>query len=121
MSGGYLYGDLRPTEPCPYCGTTCEADFVDNGVGYVQCGPFHCTSCGASEIGPYDKKRPLSDDEKRTGWYGPNSEPGSSANVIGGKIVGYKEMELNYRARFYGHEDSDKPEVVQQWWEDIRK
>lgn len=37
---------------CPYCDTEMEADFVDVGVGYVQCGPYHCYSCGASEIGP---------------------------------------------------------------------
>ncbi|WP_214807518.1 hypothetical protein [Exiguobacterium sp. s102] len=37
---------------CPYCDTKMEADFVDVGVGYVQCGPYHCYSCGASEIGP---------------------------------------------------------------------
>lgn len=28
-----------------------QADFVHNGVGYVQCGPYQCY-CGASEIGP---------------------------------------------------------------------
>lgn len=39
------------TEKCPYCGETMQADFVHNGVGYVQCGPYQCY-CGASEIGP---------------------------------------------------------------------
>lgn len=42
----------EPKEKCPYCGDECNADFVDNGVGMVQCGPYHCFSCGASEIGP---------------------------------------------------------------------
>ncbi|MEB5480878.1 hypothetical protein P8825_15035 [Shouchella clausii] len=37
---------------CPYCSNECHADFVDNGVGMVQCGPYHCYNCGASEIGP---------------------------------------------------------------------
>ena len=41
-----------PTEKCAYCGSEMEADWVDNGVGMVQCGPYHCFSCGASEIGP---------------------------------------------------------------------
>lgn len=37
---------------CPYCKSEMDADFVDVGVGHVQCGPYHCYSCGASEIGP---------------------------------------------------------------------
>lgn len=42
-----------PYKPCPYCGfEDCEADWVDVGVGMVQCGPYHCYECGASEIGP---------------------------------------------------------------------
>jgi hypothetical protein len=41
-----------PTEKCPYCDTDMEADWVDNGVGMVQCGPYHCLVCNASEIGP---------------------------------------------------------------------
>lgn len=41
--------------PCPYCPGEMEADYVDVGVGMVQCGPFHCYECGSSEIGPeYD-------------------------------------------------------------------
>lgn len=42
----------EPTEECPYCKTEMSADWVDVGVGSVQCGPYHCTACGASEIGP---------------------------------------------------------------------
>lgn len=72
---------------CPYCETVCHADWVDVGPGMVQCGPFHCDNCHASEIGPYDNPRPLSVDEERTGWYAPNSDPGSSANVVCGQIV----------------------------------
>ncbi|WP_419962149.1 hypothetical protein [Psychrobacillus sp. BM2] len=41
-----------PERECPYCNESMEADFVDVGVGMVQCGPYHCESCGASEIGP---------------------------------------------------------------------
>lgn len=41
-----------PSKECPYCKEAIEADWVDVGVGMVQCGPYHCYSCGASEIGP---------------------------------------------------------------------
>ncbi|HGH7178522.1 TPA: hypothetical protein ACJMKL_000662 [Bacillus luti] len=41
-----------PTRECPYCKSYMEADWVDVGVGMVQCGPYHCYECGASEIGP---------------------------------------------------------------------
>jgi hypothetical protein len=42
----------------------------------------------------------LSDQERKTGWYGPGAEPGSSANVIGGEIVSHQEMLAAYRAEF---------------------
>lgn len=41
-----------PSRECPYCKSDMEADWVDVGVGMVQCGPYHCFDCGASEIGP---------------------------------------------------------------------
>lgn len=41
-----------PQQECPYCKNMMDADWVDNGVGMVQCGPYHCHACGASEIGP---------------------------------------------------------------------
>lgn len=81
LMSGYAYGDPDPREKCPYCGAECSADFVDVGVGMVQCGPFNCQVCFASQIGPYDEERPLTDDERRTGWYAPGSPAGSSANV----------------------------------------
>lgn len=95
--GGYAYGSSEPTEKCPYCGLECDADFVDVGIGYTQCGPYHCTECGASEIGPNDEPRPLSDREKETGWYAPGEPPGSSANTIDGVIVDYKTADAFYR------------------------
>ncbi len=121
MSGGYCYGEQEPTESCPYCETICRADFVDVGVGMTQCGPFHCESCRATEIGPYDEVRPLSDDEKRTGWYAPDSEPGSSANVIGWRVVGYREMADAYRSQFAGNPLHNVPGYVEDWFQDIRK
>lgn len=121
MSGGYTYGEREPTEKCPYCGTECTADFVDIGVGYQQCGPYHCEGCGASQIGPYDRDRPLSADEKRTGWYGPDSDPGSSANVIGGKVVPHHQMINAYYGKFAGNPEYEKPGAVEDWFEQIRK
>lgn len=94
MSNYHSYNE--PT-PCPYCGYPCHADFVDVAVGMVQCGPYHCEKCRASEIGPYDEKRELTSEEKRTGWYAPESEPGSSANVINGKIVTHGQALQAYR------------------------
>ncbi len=41
-----------PSKKCPYCKDSMDADYVDVGVGMVQCGPYHCYTCGASEIGP---------------------------------------------------------------------
>ena len=89
-----------PTRKCPYCGDDCDADWVDVGVGMTQCGPYHCMFCGASEIGPHDEEREYTEDEKRTGWYTPNSEPGSSVNVVGGKIVSHKEALAVYKAYY---------------------
>jgi len=108
-------------EDCPYCGAKCDADFVDNGVGLTQCGPFHCVECRASEIGPHDKPRDLTKEEKKYGWYAPGSEPGSSANVIGGGIVGHQEMKERYQQEFQGNPLYDEPGYVENWWEEIRK
>lgn len=58
------------TEHCPYCGTECEAEFVDIGVGEQQCGPFHCENCHAVEIGPYEDWSQYTTQEQDIGWYG---------------------------------------------------
>ncbi|HGM5832557.1 TPA: hypothetical protein ACKP36_000930 [Serratia marcescens] len=72
---------------CPYCGNgNCLADFVDVGVGMVQCGPYHCESCGASEVSYLDK-RILTEAEKKTGWYEPGSAVSESANTVNGHLV----------------------------------
>ena len=120
MSSGYGYGDEEPIENCPYCGTPCHADFVDVGVGYTQCGPFHCEQCGASEIGPYDKERTLSEVERKCGWYASGAEPGSSANVLGGKVVSHRQMNAVYREEFIGNPLHDVPGYVEQWRERVR-
>lgn len=95
---GYTYGDLEPKERCPYCGAMCCADFVDIGVGFQQCGPYHCEACKASEIGPNDAPRELSEREEATGWYLPGSPAGSSANVDEtGRHIRFFEMDTLYR------------------------
>jgi hypothetical protein len=121
MMNGYAYGQHEPTELCPYCKTPCTADFVDIGVGFQQCGPYHCEQCGASEIGPYDEPRELTGAEKSTGWYAPDPEPGSSANVIGGKVVSHVQMNRAYQEEFVGNPLHDWPGEVERWSEEIRK
>lgn len=44
---GYGYGDSQPKEECPCCGGEATAEFVDVGVGMVQCQPYQCDDCGA--------------------------------------------------------------------------
>lgn len=117
---GYRYGDHEPTEACPYCKTVCRADFVDIGVGFQQCGPYHCESCGASQTGPFDGPRQLTDDETRTGWYGPDSEPGSSANVIGGRIVSHVQARDTYQREFAGNPLWHDKAHVEGWWREQR-
>ena len=118
---GYAYGQNEPTEKCPYCTLPCTADFVDIGVGFQQCGPFHCEQCGASEIGPYDEPRELTDREKEAGWYAPGKEPGSSANVIHGKVVSHVQMKAAYHDAFAGNIMYEWPGEVDRWFNDIRK
>ena len=120
MSDGYAYGQHEPTRECPYCGTICRADFVDVGVGLTQCGPYHCENCGASEIGPHDEPRPLSEDEKKHGWYAPDSAPGSSANVINGRIVSHVQAREAYRREFVGNPLWHDKKYVDDWWKKQR-
>lgn len=97
--GGYGYGDLEPKERCPYCHALCCADFVDIGVGYQQCGPYHCERCGASEIGAFDGYAGRTPREIDTGWYEPGSPPGASANTDGaGNHISWHEADGLYRA-----------------------
>lgn len=86
----------RRTKKCPYCGTECDADWCDVEVGLVQCGPYHCPNCNATEIGAYDKPRELSEVEKKTKWYAPFSPPGSSVNTFLGHPVDHKTAKLLY-------------------------
>lgn len=89
-----VYGE--PRAYCPYCNSICHADFCDVGVGNVQCGPYYCENCQASEIGPNDKPRELSEKEKETGWYEPGEPLGSSANTCMGELVDHKTARKLY-------------------------
>jgi hypothetical protein len=85
--------------PCPYCCfADCEADWVDVGVGYIQCGPYYCPDCGASEIGPFDPDRDDAHtaDAKRTGWYPPGAPLSALANAIGGIPVDHQTAKAVY-------------------------
>lgn len=110
---------------CPYCGSECEADWVDVGVGFVQCGPYYCENCRASEIGLYDdigfdsnlivehmKKceetgidKPfilpdtatITDEEFETGWFKPGSPLGSTVNTHNGEYVDHKTARELYK------------------------
>lgn len=118
---GYTYGQDEPFVNCPYCGTPCRADFVDVGVGMVQCGPYFCERCHASEIGAYDKPRDLTDREKETGWYAPHSEPGSSANVVNGVVVPASTMKKLYKDKYTNNPEYEIPGHVEAWRDQLRK
>jgi hypothetical protein len=100
MSSGYSHGDPESRVKCPYCGEECLADFVDIGVGMIQCGPYWCTACHASEIGPHDEIRPITEIEIETGWYAPGAPAGSSANTDdSGRIIRHFEADTLYRKK----------------------
>lgn len=127
------------TEECPYCHSICDADWCDIGVGSIQCGPFNCQHCGASEIGPHDNyynpfktlfvdedthkpgTRILTEEESNTGWYAPASQPGSSANVIDNKVVSHRIMLDTYKKEFTGNPLWADKTYVNNWYEEIRK
>lgn len=90
---------LRPgKEPCAWCYAPCECDSVDVGVGYVQCGPYHCERCGASQMAPSgnDNHR-ATEEERKRGWFGPGGPVSVDANRIGGKLVGHHAAKVAYR------------------------
>lgn len=72
-----------PSEKCPYCNSDCEADWVDVGIGMVQCGPYHCQSCNAYELqsGYNGDPESWTDKERETGWREPAKE--SQISCIG--------------------------------------
>jgi hypothetical protein len=96
MRGAYE----TPTCPCPYCGTECEADWADVGVGYVQAGPYHCQACHATEAGAFDETEGREDYDREYGWFRPGSPPGSSANVDDdGTLIDHVTADNLYREK----------------------
>lgn len=97
---GYRYDEREPKERCPYCNALCVADFVDIGIGFQQCGPYHCERCGASEIHPNDDQDQLTENEKKIGWYEPGKDPSPLANTDeNGNIITHYEADTLYRAK----------------------
>jgi hypothetical protein len=88
---------LTSTETCPWCKTPgCDADWVDVGIGLVQCGPFVCPNCEATSIGGFDTIE-ATEEEKKVGWYKPG-KIGDKTNTFKGKPVGHKTALALYRA-----------------------
>lgn len=113
--------NINYTSPCPYCQAVCECDLVDVGVGLVQAGPYHCEMCGAVEAGPYDDKpEDLARIDCNTGWFPPGEPPGSSANMIDGRLATVEETKAAYRDRFTGSPDYEVPGVVEDWFAEQR-
>lgn len=98
-----LYG-YNNVSYCPYCGEIIYCDEVDIGIGWQQCGPYHCEACGASEMHPNDTL-PLDEDEEETGFYKDRISP--VANTSNGKLVNHKEALKLYPL---GLLDNCKPE-----------
>jgi hypothetical protein len=99
MSGRIVTYDR--SVPCPYCNERCECDLVDVGFGEangIQCGPYHCDECGASQIGPEMAKikDTLTEFERKCGWYAPGKPVSPHANTIDGTLVDHKTARKLY-------------------------
>ena len=79
---------------CPYCGSIMECDTVNVGIGYQQCGPYHCKECGASEIHHSDTLE-LDEDEQMIGYYKNRISP--IANTCCGHLVSHVEAKRLYK------------------------
>ena len=88
-----------PKAHCPYCNSVCEADFVDVGLGLVQCGPYYCGNCGASEASSRDS-RARTPKEEETGWYLPGTPVSETANTVNGELVDHHTAKEYYDLGF---------------------
>lgn len=92
-----------PMMNCPYCDDPMDADWVDVGVGMVQCGPYHCFNCHASQIGPeFEAEKAagkLSAEEILTGFYRGRISP--LANQLNGVPISHKLADAIYRAKYF--------------------
>lgn len=97
MRGAYE----TPSQPCPYCRESCDADWCDVGVGMVQVGPYVCLNCKASEASTYSDNRETREDyDPATGWYRPGSPLDTLANQDEqGNPITWQEADTAYRAK----------------------
>lgn len=91
---------------CPFCQFPMEADYVDVGIGMVQCGPYCCDNCRASECGPeYNGSKESADaldldaEERKFGFYKNKISP--HANQHEGKVISHKQADAIYRANYF--------------------
>lgn len=106
------YDAYKERRVCPYCSyNRCQADWVDIGIGLVQCAPFYCEECGACEIGPYDKPTNLTEQEKKLHWYEPGRSHLTSAPTLDGVPVDQKMAKFLYRIGLLDKKDDDDGEV----------
>ena len=106
--------DTERLEDCPYCGTPCECEWVDVGVGIAQCGPYHCDQCGAYQMGSDEyegkNKDKASPEELQMGWY-----KGNTALLI---IAETANEVTGMEALTYGsdHSYTCRCKVCLKWW-----
>ncbi len=97
---------------CPYCGfDSCEADHCDVGIGMIQCGPYYCPQCRASEISSLDNRK-LTPREEETGWFQPGSPVSDVANTVNGRLVNHREAKQAYDIGLLDVKKSDRDSVT---------
>jgi hypothetical protein len=101
-------GDVDWSTPCPYCGSPCDCDLVDVGIGNVQCGPYFCENCQASQIGPNDNNE-ATEEEQRIGWYGPGRPVSDQANTVAGLLVDHRTARTMYAVGLLDSKPEPKP------------
>ena len=52
INGTYRTSNGETERRCPECDRWTRAEWIDNGVGLQQCGPYCCESCGWIEQRP---------------------------------------------------------------------
>lgn len=100
------YDAYQERRTCPYChNDQCEADWVDVGIGLVQCSPFYCDNCGACEIGGYDEPAELTEEEKKFHWYQPGRAYLTCAPTVLGVPVEQETAKIFYEAGMLDKKD----------------
>ncbi len=78
------------TRDCSHCGSLCDRDEVDVGVGVVH-GPWGCANCGWSENPEYDCREDIrhDGDDRVLDQYGAShhvDRPGGLAVLVGANV-----------------------------------